>query len=181
MEAKEFNKIAYDSLMDIHKHIFEQLKYAETKNHILLTINIAIIVMFIRYFFMVENKFDLFYWWYVTNFSFFVLPVYFILKAFFPKLNNAEKQQASNTENINIYFFEQIKSLSSLQYLKIVKTAIGIKRTTNKRQLCNLSNQIVVLSDITSSKHFYYKKAFNSFIIASGFFIVSYILTIGVL
>jgi len=180
---KDSNKIAYDSLIDIHKHIFEQLKYAETKNHILLTFNLALIIMFIRYFFMVEDKFYLFNWWYITNLILLVIPIIFIFKAFFPNLNNSEIHKSNNVDKTNIYFFEHIKMLESSKYLELVLSSISIKldEITNKVQLLNLSNQIVVISEITSSKHLYYKKAFYYFVIAISFFIVSYILTIGAL
>lgn len=44
------NKIIYDTMLDIHKHIFEQQKYAETKNNILLSIVLALLVVYVRFF-----------------------------------------------------------------------------------------------------------------------------------
>ncbi|EAI2374380.1 hypothetical protein E2J52_05045, partial [Campylobacter coli] len=45
MEHKEI----YSRILDIHKHIFEQLKFAETKNNILLVFIVAFIAMTVRF------------------------------------------------------------------------------------------------------------------------------------
>ncbi|EKK7435019.1 hypothetical protein PO925_001611, partial [Campylobacter jejuni] len=45
MEHKEI----YSRILDIHKHIFEQLKFAETKNNILLVFIVAFIAMIVRF------------------------------------------------------------------------------------------------------------------------------------
>ena len=50
-DLKENNKLLYDSMLDIHKHIFEQQRYAETKNSILLTLLLAIFAVYARLFF----------------------------------------------------------------------------------------------------------------------------------
>ncbi|EAK5464155.1 hypothetical protein C2Q77_06345, partial [Campylobacter coli] len=45
MEHKEI----YSRILDIHKHIFEQLKFVETKNNILLVFIVAFIAMIVRF------------------------------------------------------------------------------------------------------------------------------------
>ncbi|EAI7227854.1 hypothetical protein CK594_04860, partial [Campylobacter coli] len=53
MEHKEI----YSRILDIHKHIFEQLKFAETKNNILLAFVAALMALGVRFLQSLNNNY----------------------------------------------------------------------------------------------------------------------------
>ena len=116
MDNQENTKLIYSVLQDIFKNIWEQQKYSEVKNGIILTLNIAILTILTRI--PINEDF-------ICKVTFFILIVLFfihiflILQSFFPKNKNKENIKWTNDE-INIFFFGDIQKLNSTKYLDIV-------------------------------------------------------------
>ncbi len=145
MDKKENTKLIYGVLQDIFKNIWEQQKYSEVKNGIILTLNIAILTILTRI--PINEDF-------ICKVTFFILIVLFfihiflILQSFFPKNKNKENIKWTNDE-INIFFFGDIQKLNSTKYLNIVLDKYNIKKNDlSINILLDLSNQIVKLSEI---------------------------------
>ena len=145
MDNQENTKLIYSVLQDIFKNIWEQQKYSEVKNGIILTLNIAILTILTRI--PINEDF-------ICKVTFFILIVLFfihiflILQSFFPKNKNKENIKWTNDE-INIFFFGDIQKLNSTKYLDIVLDKYNIKKNDlSIKILLDLSNQIVKLSDI---------------------------------
>ena len=91
MDNQENTKLIYSVLQDIFKNIWEQQKYSEVKNGIILTLNIAILTILTRI--PINEDF-------ICKVTFFILIVLFfihiflILQSFFPKNKNKEKRYA---------------------------------------------------------------------------------------
>ena len=158
------NKIIYDTMLDIHKHIFEQQKYAETKNNILLSIVLALLVVYARFFLIIKDDIlsSIF-----CLFLFFIpllplmIALYSVLESFEPNLINKEKENIEIKDSIdeNIYFFKYLCQITSNKLLEIIKDKIACKEITNSKQLQDLANQICVLSGITARKHACFNRA----------------------
>ena len=140
MDKKENTKLIYGVLQDIFKNIWEQQKYSEVKNGIILTLNIAILTILTRI--PINEDF-------ICKVTFFILIVLFfihiflILQSFFPKNKNKENIKWTNDE-INIFFFGDIQKLNSTKYLDIVLDKYNIKKNDlSINILLDLSNQIV--------------------------------------
>jgi len=124
MDKKENTKLIYGVLQDIFKNIWEQQKYSEVKNGIILTLNIAILTILTRI--PINEDF-------ICKVTFFILIVLFfihiflILQSFFPKNKNKENIKWTNDE-INIFFFGDIQKLNSTKYLDIVLDKYNIKK-----------------------------------------------------
>src|SRR5574344_1444641 len=109
MDKKENTKLIYGVLQDIFKNIWEQQKYSEVKNGIILTLNIAILTILTRI--PINEDF-------ICKVTFFILIVLFfihiflILQSFFPKNKNKENIKWTNDE-INIFFFGDIQKLNN--------------------------------------------------------------------
>ena len=149
MDKKENTKLIYGVLQDIFKNIWEQQKYSEVKNGIILTLNIAILTILTRI--PINEDF-------ICKVTFFILIVLFfihiflILQSFFPKNKNKENIKWTNDE-INIFFFGDIQKLNSTKYLDIVLDKYNIKKNDlSINILLDLSNQIVKLSEIVEYK-----------------------------
>lgn len=156
------NKIIYDTMLDIHKHIFEQQKYAETKNNILLSIVLALLVVYVRFFLIIKDDILSSIFCFILFFiplTPLIIALYFVLESFKPNLTNKEKPNEGIKDSINenIYFFEYLCQITSDKLLKLVKNKINCKNISNSKQLQDLANQICVLSSIVARKH----KSFN--------------------
>ena len=150
MDKKENTKLIYGVLQDIFKNIWEQQKYSEVKNGIILTLNIAILTILTRI--PINEDF-------ICKVTFFILIVLFfihiflILQSFFPKNKNKENIKWTNDE-INIFFFGDIQKLNSTKYLDIVLDKYNIKKNDlSINILLDLSNQIVKLLEIAEYKY----------------------------
>lgn len=153
----------YKIMQDIFKNVWEQQKYAEAKNGILLTINIAVFALIIRTYFHITDLINGSSW---TKCIFFILIILFIwhifliLKSFFPKDSNKEDMRLS-VEQINIFFFGDIQKLHSNKYLDLLLKKLNIDESKiDKNILLDLANQIVKLSEIAQAKYKSFKDAF---------------------
>lgn len=150
---------SYDLLQDIYKHIFEQLKYAELKNGILLTLLIGI------FYFIASNL--------TINFKsiiliFLLINIAMTLLSFYPNLSSFTLFNKKEKDSIkNIYFFESIKHYTHYEYLEILLKENDDLDDKNNKILLDISSQIIVQSNITSTKHFIYKISFIYFCIFS--------------
>ena len=166
MDKKENTNLIYGVLQDIFKNIWEQQKYSEVKNGIILTLNIAILTILTRI--PINEDF-------ICKVTFFILlalffiHIFLILQSFFPKNKNKETiiLSSKNKENIkwtndeiNIFFFGDIQKLNSTKYLDIVLDKYNIKKNDlSINILLDLSNQIVKLSEIAEYKYTSFKNS----------------------
>ena len=169
--AKQENDSLYTEMLDIHKHIFEQLKYAEAKCGIVTTISLGFFAVLARiiYVFVEDRNLHMFtspklFDWiaFLSLFACIVLCIWcllILLKVFKPKTDNTEKNLKEFQGNI--YFFENIAGTKSDDFLECVKRKFGVSKLKSKNALLDLSNQICVLSQITSAKHRKCKKALD--------------------
>jgi len=153
----------YKTMQDIFKNVWEQQKYSEAKNGILLTLNIAVFAIVIRAYFHIEksiNNNDFTKFIFILLVISFIWHIYLILKSFFPKDSNKEDIK-QYSDNVNIFFFGDIQKLQSNRYLDVVIKKLKINENdVNKDILLDLSNQIVKLSEITQTKYKSFKDAF---------------------
>jgi len=168
----------YKIMQDIFKNVWEQQKYAETKNGILLTLNIAIFALVIRAYFHIESSINNNN---LTKFIFFLLllsfiyHIFLILKSFFPKDSNKEDLKLSE-DHINIFFFGDIQKLQSNRYLDLILEKLNIDEIKiNKNILLDISNQIVKLSEIAQAKYKSFKDAFFRMYIISFLYIIFFL------
>ncbi|CAM2914880.1 hypothetical protein [Helicobacter burdigaliensis] len=166
MEHKEI----YSRILDIHKHIFEQLKFAEAKNNILLVFVVAFIVMGVRFLQSSNNGYvDIRV---IVIFMLIVLlcAAFELLLSFKPILNNKEKKynflvrifnkyfvKIQNNSNLcNIYFFKDLARINSKELMEIIvrdlKDDAEKEKIQNDKIINDLLNQICVLSLITLNK-----------------------------
>lgn len=153
----------YTEMLDIHKHIFDQLKYAEAKCGIVTTISLGFFAVLARILYvLVKDK----------NFHLFVSPswvdwiailslltcivlciscLWDLFRAFNPRLDNREKD--IKEPQGNIYFFEDIAVIRSDKFFEYVKEKFSVSELKGEEALLDLSNQICVLSQIASAKH----------------------------
>ena len=156
MDNQENTKLIYSVLQDIFKNIWEQQKYSEVKNGIILTLNIAILTILTRI--SINEDF-------ICKVTFFILialffiHIFLILQSFSPKNKNKENIKWTNDE-INIFFFGDIQKLNSTKYLDIVLDKYNIKKNDlSIKILLDLSNQIVKLSEIAEYKYTSFKNS----------------------
>lgn len=156
MDNQENTKLIYSVLQDIFKNIWEQQKYSEVKNGIILTLNIAILTILTRI--PINENF-------ICKVTFFILialffiHIFLILQSFFPKNKNKENIKWTNDE-INIFFFGDIQKLNSAKYLDIVLDKYNInKNDLSIKILLDLANQIVKLSEIVEYKYTSFKNS----------------------
>lgn len=154
-------KVIYGILQEIFKNVWEQQKYSEVKNGVLLTFNIAIFTIISRVYFNISELLSenivcksVFY----ILLIFFIIHIVLIIQSYFPKDKNIENMKC-NDEKINIFFFGDIQKLNSDKYLEIVVEKYKIKKDINKKPLLDLTNQIVKLSEITQYKYGSFKKS----------------------
>lgn len=155
-DNQENTKFIYGVLQDVFKNVWEQQKYSEVKNGIILTLNIAILTILTKI--SINQDF-------VCKVIFFILLVLFvtniflILQSFFPKNINKENIKWTN-EQINIFFFGDIQKLNNTKYLDIVLDKYNInKNDLNTNILLDLTNQIVKLSEIAQYKYTSFKNS----------------------
>ncbi|MCT7493286.1 Pycsar system effector family protein [Aliarcobacter cryaerophilus] len=156
MDNQENTKLIYSVLQDIFKNIWEQQKYSEVKNGIILTLNIAILTILTRI--PINENF-------ICKVTFFILialffiHIFLILQSFFPKNKNKENIKWTNDE-INIFFFGDIQKLNSNKYLDILLDKYNInKNDLSIKILLDLANQIVKLSEIVEYKYTSFKNS----------------------
>ena len=175
----ENTKEVYALLQDIFRNVWEQQKYSEVKNGILLTINIAIFVVLVRVYFPIANKInnDIFY-----KISFYILMIGFIIhilliiQSYFPKDKNIEDTKWSHDE-INIFFFGDILKINNDKYLNIVIEKSQIKQSDiNKNFLSDLTNQIIKISEITQCKYDAFKDSITRMYVLGLLFVIYFTL-----
>ena len=156
MDNQENTKLIYSVLQDIFKNIWEQQKYSEVKNGIILTLNIAILTILTRI--PINENF-------ICKVTFFILialffiHIFLILQSFFPKNKNKENIKWTNDE-INIFFFGDIQKLNSNKYLDILLDKYNInKNDLSIKILLDLANQIVKLSEVVEYKYTSFKNS----------------------
>jgi hypothetical protein len=169
-------KYVYDILQDIFKNVWEQQKYSELKNSILLTFNLAIFILIIKtnkeIIINFKNDSMLVYIFFIL-FVIFIIHIVLIIQSFFPKDKNYENIKYSNKE-INIFFFGDIQKVQSEQYLNIVLERFNIKEDINKDVLLNLSNQIIIISTITQFKYQSFKNSIYRMYVLGFLFLIFY-------
>ena len=155
------NKIkSYDLLQDIYKHIFEQLKYSELKNGIMLTFLIGIFYFAASNSLIINDK--------VAILIFLLINIAITLFSFYPNLSSFTLFNKKDKDSIkNIYFFESIKHYTHYEYLEILLKENDDLDNKNNKIFLDISSQIIILSNITSAKHFIYKISFIYFCIFS--------------
>ncbi|MDO9207337.1 MAG: DUF5706 domain-containing protein [Sulfuricurvum sp.] len=151
----------YKILQDIMKNVWEQQKYAEVKNGVLLTLNIAILAIITRISkasITINN--DIYTQWiFYTLIALLIIHIVCIMQSFFPKDRNKEDIKWTN-DDINIFFFGDIQKLNSSRYLKLLLEKIGADKVgISQVALLDLANQIVKLSEIAQSKYTSFKFA----------------------
>lgn len=156
MDNQENTKLIYSVLQDIFKNIWEQQKYSEVKNGIILTLNIAILTILTRI--PINEDFICKVTFFILI-ALFIIHIFLILQSFFPKNKNKEDIKWTNDE-INIFYFGDIQKLNNFRYLDIVLDKYKIdKKNLNINVLLNLSNQIIKLSEITLYKYTSFKNS----------------------
>lgn len=176
------DEMLYTRMLDMHKHVFEQLRYAETKCGTVTAINLAFFAVLARmaYVWIQSKNFKLSVslgWVDWTSFALFIICITLcllcllnLIKAFYPQLNK-EEQDLGKVQG-NIYFFENVATIGSKNFFKYVKTKFGVSGVKGKDALIDLSNQICILSQITSEKHKNCKKALSSLKWGFPFFVL---------
>ncbi|EKT7749535.1 hypothetical protein CV473_02670 [Campylobacter jejuni subsp. jejuni] len=166
MEHKEI----YSRILDIHKHIFEQLKFAETKNNILLVFIAAFIAMTVRFLQSSNNDNIGIKVFMISMLIILLCAAFELLLSFKPILDNKEKEynflvrifkyfvKTQSSPNLcNIYFFKDLAKINSKELIEIIIR--DLEDNTEKEKIQNdkfindLLNQICVLSLITLNKH----------------------------
>lgn len=153
-------KIIYTTLQDILKNTWEQQKYSEIKNGVMLTFSITILVIIGRTCLPIPELINI----NIINkvifiglLFFLIVHIFYVIHSFFPKDKKKEDFKYTNDE-INIFFFGDIQKLQNKQYLDIVIDKFNIKKQDiNEILLLDLSNQIVKLSEITQFKYSSFK------------------------
>ncbi len=161
-KMNESTKLIYSTLQDIFKNVWEQQKYSELKNGVLLTFNIVILTIVVRAYFYATPIINSTLWHKIIFFALcigFLLHIIGIIQSFFPKDSNREEMKLSS-KDINIFFFGDIQKVSSNKYLEFVleKHNLDIE-DKDQALLLNLSNQIVKLSEITQYKYSSFKSS----------------------
>ncbi|MBX2078836.1 hypothetical protein I9T54_04735 [Campylobacter peloridis] len=187
MEHKEI----YSRILDIHKHIFEQLKFAETKNNILLVFIVAFIVMGVR-FLQSSNSYTDIRVLVIFMLIILLCAAFELLLSFKPVLNNKEKKynflvriymyftkSKNNFNPCNIYFFKDLARINSKKLMEVIIRDLNDntekEKIQNDKFINDLLNQICVLSLITLNKH---KCFLNSFFYIALLFICFFIIII---
>lgn len=167
----------YNLLQDIFKNVWEQQKYAEVKNGVLLTLNLALFAVLARVYLSISNTINSEMW---IKVCFYILGVLFIvhiiclMQSFFPKDSNKEDWKWTK-DDINIFFFGDIQKLESPKYLELVIEKLNQETSKiNKAPLMDLANQIIKLSEIAQYKYTAFKNAvYRMYLLGSlyiGFF-----------
>lgn len=165
-------KKIYNLLQDIFKNIWEQQKYAELKNGVMLTLNIAIFAIIGRTYlslndiFNCEKAYNIIF---IGLMFLFIIHILIIVLSYFPKDSNKEDFKWTN-DDINIFFYGDIRKLNSESYLKLLQEKVNVSEKINKPILLDLSNQLIILSEITQNKYNAFKNSiYRFFILIIGF------------
>jgi|JTFP01.1.fsa_nt_gb hypothetical protein len=166
------DKEVYSLLQDIFKNIWEQQKYAELKNGLLITLHVAFIIMISRvylYYSDLINDTNTSQIIFTFLIAIFTLHLFKIIQSFFPKTSNLESVKVDSDNNINIFYFGDICKLNSKSFLNIVNKKLN-KNQENESYLKDLANQIVIISAITNYKY----NSFKISIIRMYFVLISF-------
>lgn len=157
MEHKE----VYSRVLDIHKHIFEQLKFAEKKSNILLAFLLSCLTLSVTWYFQVKDSFgDDFVYMFGYCIAFVVISIIIAIISFFPNLFNKEKHSIINCKNCNIYFFKDLANMNSEKLLEIITKDLenGEKyKVEQDLYIKDMLNQIHVMSSTILNKYKYIK------------------------
>lgn len=170
LNNNENTKLIYGLLQDIFKNVWEQQKYSEVKNGVILTLNIAILTILLKFSVEVHSlKFKIAFYFFIVLF---IVHIFLIIKSFYPKDINKEISKWTN-DDINIFFYGDIQKLNNYKYLNIVLSKYDLsEKDINKNFLLDLTNQIVKLSEITQSKYSAFKDSiFRMYILTILFFV----------
>jgi len=170
----EDTKEIYNLLQDIFKNVWEQQKYSEIKNGVLLTFHIAFFAIILRISLSVSNTISSLISYKVTLLFLMlllVLHIVFIIQSFFPQDSNKEAIKDTDDE-INIFFFGDIKKLESDKYLDLVIKKVSTSDDIDKISLIDLSNQIVILSEIVQAKYISFKNSVTRMYLLGIIFII---------
>ena len=175
-DAQENTKLIYGVLQDVFKNAWDQQRYSEVKNGVMLTLNIAILTILLK--FPVEQYSLCFKITFYLFIILFVLHIFLIIKSFYPNDKNKENSKWNN-DDINIFFYGDIQKINNNKYLNIVLNKYTISENEiNKNFLLDLSNQIVKISEITQLKYNAFKESIFRMYILSILFFIYYICTI---
>lgn len=172
---QEKTKEVYSLLQDVFKNVWEQQKYSELKNGVLLTLNIAIFVVITRVYFQIFEKINInvfLKYIFLILMILFILHIICIIQSFFPKDNKDEKPQWSK-DDVNIFFFGDIEKLNKTNYLSVVVKKLKIKDSEIEDDtLLDLSNQIIKVSEVTQFKYDSFKNSVFRMYIMAGLFLI---------
>ena len=148
------------------------LSFSEAKNAALVALNIAIIA--------VCTQVDIFgVIMQVVLCIMFLISTICSLISFYPNLKNKAKEQGENSiENCNLVFYGDIAKISdSKVYINCVKTRYQLNMPEDKKHICeDLAEEIVINSEIATSKYRLFKKAIFVDMMAIVFFIICLII-----
>lgn len=176
----ESSKKVYDLLQDVFKNIWEQQKYAELKNGVMLTLNIAIFAIIGRTYFSLNDTFNCekaYNLIFIGLMFLFVIHILIIVLSYFPKDRNKEDFKWTN-DDINIFFYGDIRKLQSESYLKLLQEKVNISDDINKPILLDLSNQLIILSEVTQKKYNAFKNSIYRLFILISCFVIFTVFTI---
>lgn len=167
MEYKEI----YSRILDIHKHVFEQLKFAETKNNILLVFVTTCVVMGVGFLQSSNNVYVDIRVLVIFMLIVLLCAAFELLLSFRPILNNKEKKYnflvrmfnkyfvktQNNSNPCNIYFFKDLARINSKELIEIIikdlEDNAEKEKIQNNKFINDILNQICILSLITLNKH----------------------------
>lgn len=173
---QENTKLIYGMLQDIFKNVWEQQKYSEVKNGVMLTLNVAILTILSK--FSIEQEEQICKVIYFILITLFIGHIFFIIQSFFPKDKKEEDKKWTNDE-INIFFYGDIQKLNNYKYLDMVLAKCNIsEKDLDKNLLLDLSNQIVKLSEITQSKYNAFKSSICRMYCLTILFFIYFIYTL---
>lgn len=162
------NYNSYQLLQDIFKNNFEQLKFAELKNSILLTLQIGIFFLIAK---EVKHEYIL------IILSFYAVNIFITSLSFFPHLSNITFLNNKQKDvSKNIFYFESTKNYKEIELLSLIEGQTGETNLISDRILKHLSNQIIIIASITSKKYLIFKITFYIFTIINIVFFLLMIL-----
>ncbi len=148
------NKITMkEDLKEIFKNVNDWLKFAETKNAMLLAFNSALLVGVFKVFADDENLKDLLtfvgpYYHYVFP-VLIIISIIFLLLSFIPQTKMINLSSASKPEKINTLFYSHLETLTTDELLKELGADEPIKTEGIERAY---AQQIIINAGITARK-----------------------------
>lgn len=160
-----------DDLKEIFKNVNDWLKFAETKNAMLLAFNGVIIFGVSKFFSDNSELKELFY--FVGPYYRFVFPVIIavsillLLFSFIPQTKMIKLGEKKKPENVNVLFYDHLETLKPQELLEEV---YGTKNPSVTNIEKSYAQQIIVNSEITSRKFDTFKVA--AWITVSGLLLI---------